>query len=432
MTPQTLFWIPVGLRLSFIWISTAVLWYVYGPAVGLLFGLVLMTAMAVMQLHFLSRLNVWLDNPKSDESPGGWGAWADIYDRLMLLQRDEEKSQAELTEWLARFRQAMAHLPIGVVITDDVMFIEWCNPAAERHLGLSAQNDKGMRITNLVRNPDFIDYLILGHYDEMLALTSRDRRLLLQVIPFENRRRIFVTYDNTEQENIAKMRRDFIANASHELRTPLTVINGFLEVAEEYPDMDTETRSAHLQLMREQGERMQRLVDSMLLLTSLESPDNPVAREPVEMHAIVKSVYDEGIMVSKGRHTITLEAKDGPEIIYGCDDEIRTAFWNLVRNAVRYTPPGGTIELKWENTEEGPQFSVKDTGIGIAAEHIPRLTQRFYLVDKTRSRQERGSGLGLAIVRHALLRHRAQLQIQSELGVGSVFTAQFPRGSLVA
>ncbi|WAW09592.1 phosphate regulon sensor histidine kinase PhoR [Oxalobacter vibrioformis] len=431
MNPHVMFWIPAALRLALTWIVAGVLWYYYGPVIGLLAGFVLMTAMVFVQLYFLSRLDIWLDNPNSAESPGGWGAWAAIYDRLMQLQRDEEKSQAELTEWLVRFRQAMALLPIGVVIADDVMFLEWCNPAAEKHLGLSETEDRGMRITNLVRNPEFINYLVLGRYDKPLPMTLNDRRLVLQVIPFENRRQIFVTYDTTEQENIAKMRRDFVANASHELRTPLTVINGFLEVAEAQPDMDKDTRTAHLQLMREQGERMQRLVDSMLQLTALESPDNPVVREAVNMYELIQGVCDEANMVSNGRHDISLDMADGPETMYGSEDEIRTALWNLVRNAVRYTPPGGKVALKWENTEKGPHFVVTDTGIGIAAEHIPRLTQRFYLVDKTRSRKERGSGLGLAIVRHALMRHKGELQVKSQVGVGSEFTAQFPNSALV-
>jgi two-component system phosphate regulon sensor histidine kinase PhoR len=150
------------------------------------------------------------------------------------------------------------------------------------------------------------------------------------------------------------------------------------------------------------------------------------------MHELIQGVYDEANVVSNGRHEISLDMANGPEVLYGSDDEIRTAFWNLVRNAVRYTPPGGKIGLKWESTENGPRFIVTDTGIGIAPEHIPRLTQRFYLVDKTRSRKERGSGLGLAIVRHALLRHQAELQISSKVGVGSEFTAHFPNQSLVA
>ncbi len=432
MNPHVLFWIPAALRLALTWIGAGVLWYYYGPIVGLLVGFVVMTILVVMQLYFLSRLDIWLDNPNSNQSPGGWGAWAAIYERLMQLHRDEEKSREELTEWLVRFRQAMALLPIGVVIADDVMFLEWCNPAAEKHLGLSEKEDKGMRIINLIRHPDFINYIVLGRYNQPLQMTLNDRKLVLQVIPFENRRQILVTYDTTEQENIAKMRRDFVANASHELRTPLTVINGFLEVAEAQPDMDRQTRIAHYQLMLEQGYRMQRLVDSMLQLTSLESPDNPVVHEPVNMPELLQGILDEANEVSNGRHEISLNMEAGPETIYGSEDEIRTAFWNLVRNAVRYTPPGGKVDITWKNTDTGPTFVVKDTGIGIAAEHIPRLTQRFYLVDKNRSRKERGSGLGLAIVRHALLRHKGELKIKSEVGVGSEFTAQLPNSILVA
>lgn len=432
MNPHILFWIPAALRLALTWVGAGVLWYYFGPVIGLLAGLGVMTVLVVVQLYFLCRLDIWLDDPKNAEAPEGWGAWAAVYERLTQLHRDEEKSRDELTEWLVRFRQAMSMLPVGVVIADDVLFLEWCNPMAEKHLGLSGEEDKGMRITNLVHDRAFMDYLILGRYDRPLQMTLSDRKLVLQVIPFENRRQIFITYDMTEQENIEKMRRDFVANASHELRTPLTVINGFLEVAEAQPDMDRETRLAHLQLMREQGIQMQKLLDSMLQLTRLESPENPVGHEPVQMRELVCGIYEEACAVSNGRHHIVLDSDNGPETMYGREDEIRAAFWNLARNAVRYTPPGGSISIKWENTDDGPRFTVTDTGIGIAAEHIPRLTQRFYWVDKNRSSKERGSGLGLAIVRHALLRHHAELQIHSEVGAGSTFSAQFPNSALVA
>ena len=281
-----------------------------------------------------------------------------------------------------------------------------------------------MRVTNLVRNPEFIDYIILGRYDKPLDMTFNDRRLVLQIIPFENRRHILVTHDKTESVRIEKVRRDFIANASHELRTPLTVINGFLEVALSQPDMDRETRLAQLQMMKEQGERMQSLVENMLVLTNLESTDYPLKREAFDVHLLIRQIFQAGQAISNGRHTISLEM-DGPQTLYGSMDEIRTAFTNLVTNAIRYTPDGGNITIKWTGTDDGPRFSVKDTGVGIAAEHIPRLTQRFYLVDKSRSRKERGTGLGLSIVRHALLRHDAQLDIESELGKGSEFSAHF-------
>jgi two-component system phosphate regulon sensor histidine kinase PhoR len=294
---------------------------------------------------------------------------------------------------------------------------------------LSNQRDKGMRVTNLIRSPHFIDYLILGRYEQPLTLSLRERKLIVHIIPFENRRQILVTHDATESERIEHMRRDFIANASHELRTPLTVINGFLEIAQAQPDLDPPTRQSHLALMAEQGRRMQNLVEDMLSLTRLESLDNPLRSEPVRMQSLLEQVLQDARALSAGRHTITLTA-DGPDIA-GSVEELRSAFGNLASNAVRYTPDGGRIDMAWRQGGAGPQFTVQDDGIGILPEHIVRLTERFYRVDKSRSRETHGTGLGLAIVKHVLLRHGGQLAIESEPEHGSRFTATFPARAVI-
>jgi len=424
MNPQLLFWIPTVLRLLLIVIGTGILWSLFGQLTGLLFGIVAIAALVLIQLSYLYCLNIWLDSPDHHKLPDGWGAWTDIFARLYKLRRDDDKNRAELTEWLARFRQAMHLLPDGVVIMDDVLFLEWCNPAAEAHLGLMNDRDKGMRVTNLVRSPDFMDYIILGRYDQPLTLALKDRKLIAHIIPFENRRQILVTHDATESDRIDMMRRDFIANASHELRTPLTVINGFLEIAHSQPNLDQETRMAHLKLMSEQGRRMQNLVEDMLTLTRLESVDYPLRPERVHVRYMLEQMQQEAQALSAGKHRIHLSV-DGPDILGGVE-EIRSAFSNLVSNAVRYTPEGGEVNMVWRMTESGPQFSVRDSGIGIHAEHISRLTERFYRVDKGRSRETRGTGLGLAIVKHVLLRHSANLLIESEPDKGSTFTVKFP------
>lgn len=429
MNPQLLFWVPASLRLSFVLLCSGVLWFFSGPTIGLLTGLAVMTVLVAMQLHYLYRLAGWLDNPESARLPDGWGAWTDIFSRLYRLRRDDEKNRKELTEWLARFRQAMSLLPDGVVIMDDVLFLEWCNPAAERHLGLKNDRDKGMRVTNLIRSPDFMDYIILGRYEQPLTLSFRERKLIVQIIPFENRRQILVTHDATESERIEMMRRDFIANASHELRTPLTVINGFLEIASSQPHLDAKTRTSHLKLMTEQGQRMQNLVEDMLTLTRLESIDYPLRPEHVDVASLLDQILQEARALSAGKHTISLHI-DGPDI-KGSTDELRSAFSNLVSNAVRYTPEHGSIKLTWEETNSGPQFAVQDTGIGIRADHISRLTERFYRVDKSRSRETQGTGLGLAIVKHVLLRHGASLAIDSQPGEGSTFIVKFPKTAVI-
>ncbi|MBY0570090.1 MAG: phosphate regulon sensor histidine kinase PhoR [Burkholderiaceae bacterium] len=424
MSPRLVFWVSSSIRALLIIIATGIAAYLWGAVTGLLLGFIAMSGLVLLQLFYLQRLADWLDNPASSRLPDGWGAWTDIFSRLYKSRRGDEKNQAELTEWLARFRQAMTLLPDGVVIMDDVLFLEWCNPAAESHLGLSLAKDKGMRVTNLVRTPEFMDYIILGRYETPLTLSFRDRKLIAHIIPFENRRQILVTHDITESERIDMMRRDFIANASHELRTPLTVINGFLEIASLQPDLDITIRHSHLKLMTEQGERMQRLVEDMLTLTRLESMDHLLRVETVDMRGLLEQILQEAEALSAGRHQITLEI-DGPDI-RGSKDEIRSALTNLVTNAIRYTPEEGKIHISWINTPQGAKFSVTDNGIGISPEHISRLTERFYRVDKSRSRETQGTGLGLAIVKHVLLRHKAQLLIDSTPGVGSKFTVQFP------
>jgi two-component system, OmpR family, phosphate regulon sensor histidine kinase PhoR len=428
MNPRLLFWIPALLRLSFILLGAGLLYFLAGLVVALLVALASMAGLFVLQMHYLYRLGQWLNHPASERLPDGWGEWTFIFSRLYKLRRDDERNQTELIEWLARFRQAMRLLPDGVVIMDDVLFLEWCNPAAEQHLGLDLERDKNKRVTNLIRNPAFMDYVILGRYEQPLTLTQRERKLIIQIIPFENRRQILVTHDATESERIEMMRRDFIANASHELRTPLTVINGFLEIAHAQPNLDLQTRMSHIRLMVEQGRRIQNLVGDMLTLTRLESVDYQLRPERINIRDLLGQILEEARALSTGKHAISLEI-DGPDIMGGAE-ELRSAFSNLVSNAVRYTPAQGTIYLSWKGLPSGPQFMVKDNGIGIDPAHISRLTERFYRVDKSRSRETQGTGLGLAIVKHVLLRHGASLIIESELDKGSIFKVKFPQSAV--
>ncbi|MFC5459017.1 phosphate regulon sensor histidine kinase PhoR [Massilia niabensis] len=428
MNPKLLFWVPALLRLATVFVVAAIAWWLAGPVAGLSLALAGAIIALFVQLSYLHQLGEWLNDPQSGKLPDGWGAWTDVFARLYRMRREDERNQKELAEWLARFRQAMSLLPEGVAIMDDVLFLEWCNPAVERHLGLTLERDKGLRVTNLVRHPDFIDYIILGRYEQPLTLSLRGRKIECRIIPFENRRQILVTHDATDTERVEAMRRDFIANASHELRTPLTVIVGFLEIAMSDPGMDAATRAAHLKLMTEQAERMQRLIGDMLTLSRLESDDFPLRRERVDIPALVESVAVEARALSGGRHQIDVHV-DGPNVM-GSMEELRSAFANLASNAVRYSPDGGTIVLAWRRSDTDLQFSVTDCGIGIDPQHIPRLTERFYRIDKSRSRETQGTGLGLAIVKHVLLRHGGRLKISSTPGQGSTFTASLPNTSL--
>jgi two-component system phosphate regulon sensor histidine kinase PhoR len=428
MSPKLLFWVPALLRLALMFMAAGVIWWISGPVAGLAFALAIVVIALFVQLTYLHELGEWLHDPASGKLPDGWGAWTNVFARLYRLRRDDERNQAQLTEWLARFREAMQLLPEGVAIMDDVLQLEWCNPAAERHLGLTLERDRGRRVTNLVRHPEFLDYIILGRYEQPLTLSFKGRKLECSVIPFENRRQILVTHDATESERLEAMRRDFIANASHELRTPLTVIVGFLEIACSDPALDPASRSAHLQLMTEQAQRMQRLIGDMLTLSRLESDDYPLRRERVDVKALVDSVANEARALSGGRHDISVDV-DGPDLM-GSPEELRSAFANLASNAVRYSPDGGAIRLSWRQGADDLRFSVTDSGIGIDPQHLTRLTERFYRVDKSRSRETQGTGLGLAIVKHVLLRHGGRLAITSTPGKGSTFTAALPNTSL--
>ncbi|MTV38753.1 phosphate regulon sensor histidine kinase PhoR [Duganella radicis] len=428
MNPKLVFWVPAALRTAVILAACALGGWMFGWVNGLILALIAMLALVFTQLSYLYQLSNWMDDPQSAKLPDGWGEWTNIFSRLYRMRREDEKNQTELTEWLARFRQAMHLLPDGVAIMDDVLFLEWCNPAAEKHLGLSNERDKGMRVTNLVRNPDFMDYIILGRYEQPLTISFRERKLIVHIIPFENRRQILVTHDATETERIEEMRRDFIANASHELRTPLTVIVGFLEIAAQ-EGLDAATRAAHLKLMTEQGHRMQHLIEDMLTLSRLESVDYPMRPDPVDVGKLMDQLLREARALSSGKHEITMEVS-GPDVL-GSYEELHSAFGNLASNAVRYTPAGGKIHLAWKAYDGGVKFKVEDTGIGISPEHISRLTERFYRVDKSRSRETQGTGLGLAIVKHVLLRHGSTLQIKSEAGKGSTFIVCIPKTAIV-
>ena len=343
-------------------------WAVWDFTRGLAIAFLILLTLIFVQLQYMYHLSLWLDKPEEIKLKDGWGSWTDIFAKLYRLRRDDQKSRAELAEWLSRFREAMSQLPDGVVIMDDVLFLEWCNPVAERQLGLSLKSDKGMRVTNLIRSPEFIDYIILARYEEPLTLNINGRKLIVRLIPFENRRQILVTHDMTEFDRLDQMRRDFIANASHELRTPLTVINGFLEIANSEPNLDESSRQKHIKLMVEQGKRMQNLIEDMLVLTRLESIDYPVRDEFVDIRHLLDEVHSEAQALSSNRHKISLTC-DGPDIL-GSTEELRSAFSNLVSNAIRYTPDGGEIAISWHKTVQGPAFSVKDNGIGIKQENL--------------------------------------------------------------
>ena len=425
--------LPAFVRLAAIGTVSVAIGAVFGVEAGLwaaLFGVGLFFA---LHLYYLSVLGTWLEQPALSTIPEGWGSWFEVFNRLHKARRSSEVNARRLEESEARFRHTISALPEGIVLVDAALQIEWCNPVAERHLSIRLQADQGLRITNLVRDPAFINYMTSASFAEPLLfrpLASPALALSIRVIEFEPSRSIIMSRDVTEAERLDAMRRDFVANVSHELRTPLTVVNGFLEtLLDGEPPLD-EMRQRHLQLMHEQATRMSRLVEDLLMLSRLEAEETPLSEDEVDVPALVAELELEARALSGGRHEIVCTAERIRA--RGSRDELRSAFGNLVSNAVRYTPSGGRISLAWRARDDGAVFEVQDSGIGIAAEHLPRLTERFYRIDRSRSRETGGTGLGLAIVKHVLLRHQGRLQIESEEGRGSTLRAWLPGARLHA
>ncbi|MFO7580053.1 phosphate regulon sensor histidine kinase PhoR [Nitrosomonas halophila] len=378
----------------------------------------------------LYALDQWLRNgyPSPAAVPDGAGVWGEVFIRLARFVRRYDKECLHLNISLDRLQRATSAMPEGIVILGEAGQIEWCNLAAEQHLGLNLKMDAGQHITRMVRQAQFVAYLNSGDFNKPLIikqLRSQDILLSLQLVPYGDREKLLISRDITRFEKIEIMRRDFIANVSHELRTPLTVIGGFLETLLDENRISGKMEKNALELMAHQATRMQRLVEDLLTLSRLENTQNTLCEESVDVVKLLRGLHQEARSLSAGRHVITLNILSDAMVL-GSEDELRSAFGNLVSNAVRYTPEGGKISLNWTLEKGKGLFYVQDTGIGIESEYIPRLTERFYRVDRSRSRETGGTGLGLAIVKHVLNRHQASLEIASELGVGSTFRIKFP------
>jgi two-component system phosphate regulon sensor histidine kinase PhoR len=372
----------------------------------------------------LGNLIQWLSHPESSDPPRAYGLWDDLHALLHRERRASRQREADLTDALARWRAAARALPDGVVILDGER-IAWCNDVASSHFGIDPQRDAGLPVTHLVRIPEFGSYLESHDYAKPIVVRqpeAAERVLSVQIVPYGEGQSLVLSRDVTRFEKLETTRREFVANVSHEMRTPLTVVAGFLETLRDEPD--AAARSHYIDLMEEQSRRMLRLVEDLLTLSSLESSPPPPMEESIDMPALLERLGAEARALSGGRHSIEVHA-DADANLSGSEKELSSAFSNLVSNAIRYTPSGGAVRLRWQPTPEGAAFEVEDTGIGIPPEHIPRLTERFYRVDRGRSRETGGTGLGLAIVKHALGRHGATLTITSEPGQGSRFSARF-------
>lgn len=380
-------------------------------------------------LWFLAKLMRWLRGPLDARVPAGWGIWEVAFAGLHRRVRIRLEQQHSLARALERFRLAGEALPDGVVVFNRHRQIDGLNAQAAAHFNLNPATDRGQPVTNLIRQPEMVSYLSAGQFDEPLLLQNdlhKGQTLQIQVIPYGDDQNLLISRDISQLERLENMRRDFVANVSHELKTPLTVVSGFVEMlVDDFDAYPREDALHYLRLVQEQSGRMQHLIDDLLTLSALETGSLTPLDERVEVPALLASIQQEARALSAGRHQISLVC-EGPPVLLGCANELRSAFGNLASNAVRYTPDGGKVELIWRNTADGAAFTVADSGIGIAPQHIPRLTERFYRVDRSRSRETGGTGLGLAIVKHVLTRHQGHLEVESEAGKGSRFSACFP------
>jgi two-component system phosphate regulon sensor histidine kinase PhoR len=412
-------------------------WLIAGPFAAL--GAVGVAALLLLARHErqIERLASWAGQPLGTPLPAASGNWERAFTALDRRARQAAAQREELRELGERFRLAAEALPEGVVILDAKRAIEWLNPRAELLLGLDAERDVGTPVNHLVREPELeacLDASGAGG-DAPAPLTVRPLRspgrvLHIRAAPFSAGRTLLLVEDLTQLDRLETVRRDFVANVSHELRTPLTVVQGFLETARDgIDDKEHPTPPAEvvdfLDMALDHAHRMQRLIEDLLTLSTLET-DAPPQEENVDIAALLALVQAETRALSGGRHEVELENR-GPPMLRGSGRELHSAFSNLASNAVRYTPGGGRIALRWLTLAEGgAAFEVVDSGIGIDAKHIHRLTERFYRVDRGRSRESGGTGLGLAIVKHVLERHQAALSIDSRPGAGSTFRANFP------
>ncbi len=400
------------------WLSGHVLFFLWLFTTGYL----------IAHLLRIRRLERWLSSGAGPPPHGGSGVWGEVFYQLQRMRQHHWRRKRTVTQYLQRFRELTAAMPDATVVLRTGGEIEWFNEAAGRMLGLRSPHDIGQRIANLVRHPVFIEHLRARHFTDPVEFPSPvnlDLVLSVSVVPYGQEQLLLVARDVTRLHRLERTRRDFVANVSHELRTPLTVLRGFVEMLEDGRENLTDEERRSLNLMDEQAKRMERIVNDLLLLSRLETDERPPRRGPVAVPALLELLNSEARAMSGTRHNIKFEV-DAALSLRGGEDELRSAFTNLVSNAVRYTPEGGNIRIRWYADAQGAYFQVRDTGMGIAAHHIPRLTERFYRVDVARSRQTGGTGLGLAIVKHVLERHEAQLHVESTVGRGSVFTCHFP------
>ena len=425
MQPATQAWGFAAARLlGTVAIGCGVGWLFGNPWVGLAGALALHLGWVLV---YLFRLEWWLRHRSYADPPDPGGVGGEIIAQIVRLHRRKRFHKQRFVQLMRQLQRSTAALPNGVVILNAQREIVWFNRMAARLLNLRRTGDLGMRIENLLREPEFVRYLARNDLSNPVVIrqtTPADSYLSLQVVPYGDGQLLLLVSDVSRQMRLEAVRRDFVANASHELRSPLTVISGYLETLSQDPALDSDLKGPVAE-MRRQAERMTGIIRDLLELSRLEETGEALGGEPIDVAALLALLRKDTVARPVHPRDIRVQVESDAQLI-GDEPEIHSAFSNLVDNAAKYTPAEGSLEMRWWVDDDGGHFAVSDTGMGIPAEHIPRLTERFYRVDAGRSRSTGGSGLGLAIVRHVLQRHGATLEVQSTLGSGSTFTCHFP------
>jgi two-component system phosphate regulon sensor histidine kinase PhoR len=405
----------------------AILLVVAGWLSGFPWQLPLIFLLAYLGWHLanLWRLYRWLQVPEV-AVPESYGIWSDIYERIAALEKENRRQSERYRGMIADFRRLTDAFPDATLVIDQNGNISWFNRAATGLLGLRSPEDLGKPVTNLLRGPDFANWLaVQDRVRSPLEMPSpRSDNIWLSVSAFavQEQQRLVVLRDNTEVHNVEQIRRDFVANISHELRTPLTVLQGYLELLKEHRAGDV---SDAVSRMLMQTAQMQALLDDLLELSRLQSDEIQGEEEVVDVPAMLTQLRAQAEELSRGQHALQFDVAEDL-LLSGIASDLESAFGNLISNAVKYTPEGGKIEVSWFDAETGPLLAVRDSGAGIPSRDIPRLTERFYRVGSDRARLTGGTGLGLSIVKHVLNAHQANLAIESELGEGSCFSCTFP------
>jgi two-component system phosphate regulon sensor histidine kinase PhoR len=384
-------------------------------------------AYALWSINQLRLLNRWLFKGRGDEPPDAVGLWGQVFDTLSQIQRENGRVRSRLHANIEHLRSSFSSMADAVVMLTPDGSIEWSNQAAHTLLGLRQPDDNGRLLINLLRSPEFIRYFQSSDYSDRLSISSPVNgqiKLSISISVFAQESRLLFARDITRTVQLEQMRKDFVANVSHELRTPLTVITGYLEMLSDQVNNSAPVARA-LEQMSEQSRRMQNLIQDLMTLSHLEAVPSSRLTDNIAVKGLMDSICDEVRLAASGERTVVLECDEGLRL-RGDFPEIQSAFSNLASNAARYTKPGDTITLRWYADRNHAYFEVQDSGIGIEPRHLPRLTERFYRVDQSRSTETGGTGLGLAIVKHVLLRHHAELRIHSHPDRGSTFSCKFP------